>query len=210
MLNSALFFVHVQRYQTVWHYSGSEWMQLAKSRFKTRCLDPPAKCLSRGDPKLFLSACLPGCFELPIVIYFAPFREFWRMPKWDVPFDKFVDGFSLSCQYRSFFKKYIFIKRKSYKLKSFFVFLVGDVANEENEERGGWRSYVYRSSWKSFSWCSHIRRLDSRTQSRKGKQPIRSCSWWRNRSHSCSYGRTWFSRELTLISFETLMLLFNV
>ena len=109
------------------------------------------------------------------------------MPKWDVPFYKFVDGFC--------FKKYIFIKRKNYELKSFFVFLVGDAANEENEEGGGWRSYVYCSSWKSFTWCSHIRRLDSRTQSRKGKQPITSSSLWRNRSHSCSYGRTWFSKE---------------
>lgn len=153
----------------VWHYSCSEWMQLAKSRFKTRCLDSPAKCLSRGWSKA-VSFCLSPC---------------------------------LSCQCRSFFKKYIFIKRKSYELKSFFVFLVGDAANEEDEEGGGWRSYVYCSSWKSFTWCSHIRRLDSRTQSRKGKQPITSSSLWRNRSHSCSYGRTWFSKEWRLISFET-------
>ncbi|XP_044180391.1 uncharacterized protein LOC114953990 isoform X2 [Acropora millepora] len=27
----------------------------------------------------------------------------------------------------------------------------GDAANEENEEGGGWRSYVYCSSWKSFT-----------------------------------------------------------
>ena len=101
----------------------------------------------------------------------------------------FVDGFCLSCQYRSFFKKglnflQLTVKRKIYELKSFFVFLVGDAANEENKEGSRWSSYVYRSSWKSFTWCSHIKRLDSRTQSRKGKQPITTCSWWLNRSHS--------------------------
>ena len=46
----------------VWHYSGSEWMQLAKSRFKTRCLDPPAKCLRRGWSKAVFFCLSPRLF----------------------------------------------------------------------------------------------------------------------------------------------------
>lgn len=57
-----------------------------------------------------------------------------------------------------------------------------------------------------------IKRLDSRTRSKGGKQPITLCSWWRTRSHSLSHGQSrtsWQWVEAHFVRVSSLILFLN-